>query len=96
MEKITRIEDCFTEKGEFIIREFDPFRTFEPNDERIKELYDFLFDEDGFATKAYEVSQLIRNNGWSVFSDAVKYYYAHHCLDDNCKGNYTALYAWRN
>lgn len=98
MSKFNKIEDCFTKNGNFIISDFDPYRTdHDANDDKAN-LYDFLFDEDGYAK--YEVRnnvyKLINQNNWSIWCDAVKYYYAAECIDPNCKGNYTAIYAWRH
>lgn len=95
--KIEKIEDCFTKDGDFIIRDFDPYRTDLDDDDKV-ELYNYLFDEDGYAKDEprYYVYKLINKNNWGVWCDAVKYYYAAECIDPNCKGNYTAIYAWRH
>lgn len=92
MNKYNKIEECFNINGNFIIPGFDPYRY--KGDE--KDLYDFLFDEDGYAKRIEDTIKLIHQNKWSWDCDAVKYYYAGECIDANCKGNYTAVYAWRH
>lgn len=94
--KYTKIEDCFDDKGDFIICGFDPYRVGDDPDK--KALYDYLFDEDGYANiePHHYVIELIKKNNWSVWCDAVKYYYSAELIDPNCKGNYTAIYAWRH
>ena len=57
-------------------------------------LYLALFDEKGRATRNDEVYTLIAKHNWEFDCDAVKYYYSHE-FDTGCKGNYTAIYAWR-
>lgn len=36
----------------------------------------------------------IAKHNWGFDCAAVKYYYSH-IFDTGCKGNYTAIYAWR-
>lgn len=86
--KKMKIKDCFDKDGNFI-KPFDPYRC-EDNDP----LYLALFDEKGRATRDSEVYTLIAKHNWSFDCAAVKYYYSHK-LDTGCKGNYTAIYAWR-
>lgn len=86
--KKTKIEDCFNKNGNFI-KPFDPYRCEDNNP-----LYSALFDENGYATRSSAVYMLIAKHDWSFDCDAVKYYYSHN-LDSGCKGNYTAIYAWR-
>lgn len=94
--ELKSVRDCFTENGDFVIEGFDPCRCPDSGIHRV--MYNLLFDEDGYAHShaVYEVSNLIRKKNWGVWSDAVKYYYASECIDNNCKGNYTAIYAWRH
>ena len=86
--KKMEIKDCFNKDGNFI-KPFDPYRC-DNNDP----LYLALFDEDGYTTRDKEVYTLIAEHNWSFDCDAVKYYYSHK-IDTACKGNYTAIYAWR-
>ena len=87
--KKMKIKDCFDKDGNFIKPLFDPYRC-EDNDH----LYLALFDEQGHATRGGEVYTLIVKHNWSFNCDAVKYYYSQ-VIDDWCKDNYTAIYAWR-
>ena len=98
MDKFNKIEDCFDQYGEFIIKDFDPYRTDYEADDDKAELYRYLFDEDGYAQDEprESIADFISKNDCSVWSDAVKYYYATACIDSNCGGNYTAIYAWRH
>lgn len=91
-----KIEDCFDKNGNFIIPDFDPYRV--GNDINKQELYKYLFNEDGSANPVslHYVFDLIVKNNFHFTCDAVKYYYAAKCIDPNCKGNYTASYAWRH
>ena len=57
-------------------------------------LYLALFDEKGRTTRDSEVYTLIAKHNWGFDCAAVKYYYSHE-RDTGCKGNYTAIYAWR-
>lgn len=91
-----KIEDCFDKNGNFVIPGFDPYRV--GDDINKQELYKYLFDEDGYANiePRHYVYDLIEKNNFPFTCDAVKYYYAAECIDANCKGNYTAVYAWRH
>lgn len=86
--KKMKIKDCFDKDGNFI-KPFDPYRC-EDNDP----LYLALFDEKGRATRYDEVYTLIAKHNWGFDCAAVKYYYSNR-FDTGCKGNYTAIYAWR-
>ncbi|MCQ2232452.1 MAG: hypothetical protein MJZ30_11455 [Paludibacteraceae bacterium] len=94
MSKYKNIEDCFDENGDFIIKGFNPYHVGDDPDE--KELYDFLFDEDGYAIRDIELVNVIHKNNWNWTCSAVRYYYAANCIDANCGGNYSAVYAWRH
>lgn len=93
--KFKKLENCFDKDGNFIIPGFDPYRV--PDDDKDKQsLRDFLFDEDGYAKWSSEMFDLIEKKKWAWNSSAVLYYYSGVCIDCNCKGNYTAIYAWRH
>lgn len=94
MSKFNKLSDCFTTNGNFIIPGFDPYRTAYNEKGEKSDLWHFLFD-NGHVKYRNEICHLISKNKWGVFSDAVKYYYAGECMDANCKGNYSAIYAWR-
>lgn len=94
MNKITNIEQCFDENGNFIKLKdgtfFDPFRC----TPEYKELYDYLFDEDGCTKRDSEIVDLLHKKNWSWHCSAVQYYYSS-MIDTGCHGNYTAKYGWR-
>lgn len=81
------INQCFDEEGNFV----DHVNPFQDCDHPVIQ---FLFDSDGYATKTREVEKLINENNWSWKCDAVKYFYSRD-IDHGCKGNYTAVFAWR-
>lgn len=85
---INKIKDIFDKNGNFITP-IDPYRC-----ERDNEVYQYLFDEDGCSKRQEEARKFILKHNCSPFSDIVKYYYAND-IDCACKGNYTAIYAWR-
>lgn len=91
----SKIEDCFDKNGNFVIPNFDPYRVKEDNINE-QELYSYLFDEDGYALHDGDIVDILHKNNWNWTCDAIKYYYAAECIDANCKGNYTAVYAWRH
>lgn len=99
MIEITKIDDCFDKEGNFIVKGFDPYRTDrEANDDKAI-LYNYLFDKEGYANiePRYYIYELIKKHeDWHFTCDAVKYYFAAECIDSNCKGIYTAVYAWRH
>lgn len=57
-------------------------------------MYKLLFDEDGYAINMDRVTTLVNKNGWRWDCDAVKYIYSGD-IDGGCKGNYTAIFAWK-
>lgn len=83
-----KIKDIFDKNGNFI-NYIDPYRC-----DRDNETYQYLFDESGYSLRNEEARKFILKHNCSPFSDIVKYYYAHD-FDCGCKGNYTAIYAWR-
>lgn len=83
-----KIEDIFDEIGNFI-NPIDPYRC-----DRNNEVYQYLFDEDGYSKRQEEARRFIWKHNCNPFSDIVKYYYASD-FDSACKGNYNAVYAWR-
>lgn len=86
-----KVEDCFDKDGNFInVERQDPYRC----DRKNNPVYLALFDEDGYAISVDEVYALIKKHNWTFSCDAVKYYYSSD-IDHGCKGNYTAIYAWR-
>lgn len=95
MKTFNTVADCFDDTGNFIIPEFDPFRV-PDNDPDKKALRDYLFDEDGYALHDGDIVDLLHKKNWNWTCDAIKYYYAGECIDANCKGNYSAIYAWRH
>lgn len=88
------LKDCFDKDGEFIIPGFDPFRM-KTDDPAEQELYESLFDENGYLNDRKGMADLIAKNKWDPWCNAVKCYYASVCIDSGCGGNYTAIYAWR-
>ena len=84
-----RITNIFDKNGNFI-NPIDPYRC-----DRNDKIYQYLFDEDGYALRDEEARKFILKHNCSPFSDIVKYYYAANDIDCGCKGNYTAIYAWR-
>jgi hypothetical protein len=83
-----KIKDIFDKNGNFI-NPIDPYRC-----DRDNEIYQYLFDEDGYALRNEETRKFILKHNCSPFSAIVHYYYSHD-IDCGCKGNYTAVYAWR-
>lgn len=83
-----KIKDIFDKNGNFI-NPIDPYRC-----KRDDKVYQFLFDEDGYALRSEEARMFILKHNCSPFSAIVHYYYSHD-IDCGCKGNYTAIYAWR-
>lgn len=83
-----KLKDIFDKNGNFI-NPIDPYRC-----ERDDKVYQYLFDEDGYALREEEVRMFILKHNCRPFCDAVKYYYACN-IDHSCKGNYTAIFAWR-
>jgi len=83
------LKDLFDEKGD--LKDFDPYCNFD-TDKRCK----ILFDEEGdLLSSVYnEIIELIKNNLFSNWSDAVALIYAHD-FAMNTKGNYSAIYYWR-
>lgn len=90
--KYTAINQIFDESGMFFIKGFDPYRYTEEN----KAIYDYLFDEDGYVNfEAWEKAKIYaeqQNCLWK--SDIAKYIYSAD-FDHACKGNYSAIFAWR-
>lgn len=82
-----KIKDIFDKNGNFI-NQINPYC------DRDNETYQYLFDEDGCALRTEEARMFILKHNCSPFSDIVKYYYAED-FDTGCRGNYTAIYAWR-
>lgn len=83
-----KIEDIFDKNGNFI-NPIDPYRC-----DRDNEVYQYLFYGDGCALRNEEARKFILKHNCNPFSDIVKYYYSND-IDHGCKGNYTAIYAWR-
>ena len=82
------IEDIFDKNGNFI-NPIDPYRCDIDN-----ETYQYLFDECGYSVRNGEAREFILKHNCGPFSDIVKYYYSYD-IDCGCKGDYTAIYAWR-
>jgi len=82
------IKTIFDENGNFI-NPINPYRCNKDN-----KIYQYLFDGDGYALRNEEARKFILEHNCSPFSAIVRYYYSHD-IDCGCKGNYTAVYAWR-
>lgn len=85
---INKIKDIFDKNGNFI-NPIDPYRC-----DRDNEVYQYLFDKDGYSLRNEEARMFVLKHNCSPFFDIVKYCYSRD-IDYGCKGNYTAVYAWR-
>lgn len=83
-----KLKDIFDKNGNFI-NYIDPYRC-----NRDNEVYQYLFGGDGYSKRQEEARNFILKHNCNPFSDIVKYYYSSD-IDRVCKGNYTAIYAWR-
>lgn len=87
-----KLKDCFTDKGAI---KFDPYRL----DENIQSevmMNGIIFDEDGYLNVGIksQLCDLIRENNWSPFCDAVGLIHAE-CFALNTKNNYSTIYYFR-
>lgn len=87
-------DNIFDEKGNFLLKHFDPYRLDEDNPEE-KAFYDRIFDEDGALKESiYDLQKFVSQNEFPIFSDAVKLFYAQEHGSKTCR-SYPAIYMWR-
>lgn len=89
-------KQIFDKNGNWVLKGFSPWTRY-PNvsEKDYEKFYELLFDEDGNTNLDHtELLELIDEQKWSPFCNAVEYYYS---MDiPRCtKYNYTSSHFWR-